>query len=141
MKMKLPILTVLLCISCFVAAQLPEQEQKFLARLKSELNLSEEKFSAIEKIYSDKQKELDACDKSIKEFEQTLDNEQELQMKVSSLNQKKKDIREMRELDVKLQLTPDQLKIYDEKIKPAKPQVLHFGIHDRANCKVCVQWP
>lgn len=137
--MKLPILTVLLCISCFVAAQLPEQEQKFLARLKSELNLSEEKFSAIEKIYSAKQKELDACDKSIKEFEQTLDNEQELQMKVSSLNQKKKDIREMRELDVKLQLTPDQLKIYDEKIKPAKPQVLHFGIHDRANCKVCVQ--
>jgi septal ring factor EnvC (AmiA/AmiB activator) len=139
MKMKLPFFIVLLCLSLLSSAQIPEQDQKFLARLKTELNLSADKYTSIEKIYSDKQKELDACDKSIKEFEQTLDNEQELQMKVSSLNQKKKDIREMRELDIKLQLTPDQLKIYDEKIKPAKPQVLHFGIHDRANCKVCVQ--
>ena len=139
MKMKLPFFIVLLCLSLLSSAQIPEQDQKFLARLKTELNLSADKYTSIEKIYSDKQKELDACDKSIKEFEQTLDNEQELQMKVSSLNQKKKDIREMRELDIKLQLTPEQLKIYDEKIKPAKPQVLHFGIHDRANCKVCVQ--
>lgn len=139
MKMKQLVVTLLLGIPFLLQAQLPEQEQKFLARLKSELNLSSEQYTAVEKIYTSKQKELDDCDKSIKEFEQTLDNEQELQMKVSSLNQKKKDIREMRELDVKLQLTTEQLKIYDEKIKPAKPQVLHFGIHDRANCKVCVQ--
>jgi septal ring factor EnvC (AmiA/AmiB activator) len=139
MKMKQLVLALLLSIPFFLRAQLPEQEQKFLVRIKSELNLSAEQYTAVEKIYTDKQKELDACDKSIKEFEQTLDNEQELQMKVSSLNQKKKDIREMRELDVKLQLTTEQLKIYEEKIKPAKPQVLHFGIHDRANCKVCVQ--
>jgi septal ring factor EnvC (AmiA/AmiB activator) len=139
MKMKQLVLALLLSIPFLLRAQLPEQEQKFLVRLKTELNLSAQQNTAVEKIYTDKQKELDACDKSIKEFEQTLDNEQELQMKVSSLNQKKKDIREMRELDLKLQLTPEQLKIYDEKIKPSKPQVLHFGIHDRANCKVCVQ--
>jgi len=63
----------------------------------------------------------------------------QLQTKVSALNQKKKDIRDMRELDVRLQLNPAQLKIYDEKIKPVKPQVLHFGLHNRADCKVCTQ--
>ncbi|MDZ4751474.1 MAG: hypothetical protein SGI87_07675 [Flavobacteriales bacterium] len=120
-------------------AQLPEQEKKFLAKLNTELNLTSVQFAAIEKIYNSKQLELNACDSSIKVFEKTLDDEVQLQTKVSALNQKKKDIRDMRELDVRLQLNPAQLKIYDEKIKPVKPQVLHFGLHNRADCKVCTQ--
>ena len=53
------------------------------------------------------------------------------QLKV--LNQQIKDVREMRDLDIVKSLNAEQLQIYNEKIKPAKPQILHFGLHNRAD--------
>jgi uncharacterized protein YjaZ len=116
---------------------LPEQDKKFLEKLKTQLVLTDEQYKSIQSVYEKNQVALNTCDEKIKEYEKTLTNEDELQLKVKVLNQQKKDIRDMRELDVRLLLTAEQLKIYDEQIKPNKPTVLHFGIHDRANCSVC----
>ena len=45
----------------------------------------------------------------------------------------------MLELDLQLLLNEEQKKIYAEKIKPAKPDISHFGVmHDRAKCVVCI---
>ena len=49
-----------------------------------------------------------------------------------------KKLRVERDLNVELALTPEQKEIYLTQIKIAKPQVLHFGVHDRMNCPVCV---
>lgn len=58
-----------------------------------------------------------------------------VQLKV--INQQIKDLREERDLAIQAELNPDQLEIYTTRIKPAKPQVLHFGLHNRADCNVC----
>jgi parvulin-like peptidyl-prolyl isomerase len=49
-----------------------------------------------------------------------------------------KRFRDERDLNIELALTPEQKEIYATQIKIAKPQVLHFGVHDRMNCPVCV---
>lgn len=66
-------------------------------------------------------------------------SEDDVVLRMNVLTQEKADLREVRELDLKMLLTPMQRTIYEERIAPAKPQVLHFGIHNRMDCKICVE--
>ena len=65
-------------------------------------------------------------------------NEEERLKDLNARSEYVKRIREERDLNLELALTPEQKEIYTSQIKIAKPQVLHFGVHDRMNCPVCV---
>jgi len=68
-----------------------------------------------------------------------LNDENMVMTEIKVKNQIIKDIREERDLEIQSLLNPEQLAIYNEKVKPQKPQVLHFGMHNRADCNVCKQ--
>ncbi len=109
-----------------------------MSKLHSELNTDNLQKHKIDSIYTDAVVKLHDIDTSIKAWEKADVTEEELNAKVLELNIKKKDIRDIRDYQIQLQLNESQRKIYLEKIKPTKPAVLHFGMnHDRANCNVC----
>ncbi len=57
----------------------------------------------------------------------------------TQLLEKKKLLKNSRELNLRSLFTTEQSIIYDTKIKPGKPAVIHMGInHDRVNCTVCI---
>ncbi len=120
-------------------SSLSEKDQRFLSKLSSELKLEEMQVKEITSLYQVAQIELDSLQKEIKHIEKTEDDEKMVNLKVNVLNQKKKDVKEFRELELKLLLSPDQIVAYERDIKPQKPKVLHFGIHDRAKCQVCIK--
>jgi hypothetical protein len=121
-----------------LAQQLTAQDSSFLSRLHTELNTDNLQKHKIDSIYTDAGVKLHDIDTSIKAWEKADVTEEELNAKVLELNIKKKDIRDIRDAQIQLQLNESQRKIYLEKIKPTKPAVLHFGMnHDRANCNVC----
>lgn len=85
-------------------------------------------------------RELNAIDARIDSAEANPEiSEDQLLVRINVLNQEKKDLKEVRELDIKSVLQPEQVAIYDEKVAPQKPKVLHFGIHNRADCNVCTK--
>jgi hypothetical protein len=121
-----------------LAQQLAAQDSSFLSRLHTELNTDNLQKHKIDSVYTDAVVKLHDIDTSIKAWEKADVTEEELNAKVLELNIKKKDIRDIRDYQIQLQLNESQRKIYLEKIKPTKPAVLHFGMnHDRANCNVC----
>ncbi len=121
-----------------LAQQLTAQDSSFLSKIHSELNTDNLQKHKIDSIYTDAVVKLHDIDTSIKAWEKADVTEEELNAKVLELNIKKKDIRDIRDAQIQLQLNESQRKIYLEKIKPTKPAVLHFGMnHDRANCNVC----
>lgn len=73
------------------------------------------------------------------QVQRETEDEELLLTQLKVLNQEIKDVREVRDLDIQALLSPDQLKLYNEKIKPKKPTILHFGLHNRADCKVCTK--
>ncbi len=121
-----------------LAQQLTAQDSSFLSKLHIELSTDNVQKQKIDSIYTDAVVKLHDIDTSIKAWEKADVTEEELNTKVLELNIKKKDIRDIRDAQIQLQLNESQRKIYLEKIKPTKPAVLHFGMnHDRANCNVC----
>ncbi len=121
-----------------LAQQLTAQDSSFLSKLHSELNTDNLQKHKIDSVYTDAAVKLHDIDTSIKAWEKADVTEEELNAKVLELNNKKKDIRDIRDAQIQLLLNESQRKIYLEKIKPTKPAVLHFGMnHDRANCNVC----
>lgn len=70
--------------------------------------------------------------------EETSINEEERLKDLNARSEFIKQLRDERDLNVELLLTAEQKEIYLNQIKIAKPQVLHFGVHDRMNCPVCV---
>ena len=121
-----------------LAQQLTAQDSSFLSKLHSELNTDNLQKHNIDSVYTDAVVKLHDIDTSIKAWEKADVTEEELNAKVLELNNKKKDIRDIRDAQIQLLLNESQRKIYLEKIKPTKPAVLHFGMnHDRANCNVC----
>ena len=84
--------------------------------------------------------QMATIDEKVKAAERNAQlSEDDVLLRLNAATQEKSDLRELRELDIKALLTPDQRKIYEEKIAPSKPAVLHFGIHNRMDCKVCTQ--
>ena len=121
-----------------LAQQLTAQDSSFLSKLHTELSTDNLQKHKIDSVYTDAVVKLHDIDTSIKAWEKADVTEEELNAKVLELNIKKKDIRDIRDYQIQLQLNESQRKIYLEKIKPTKPAVLHFGMnHDRANCNVC----
>ncbi|MFM1998857.1 MAG: hypothetical protein RL204_804 [Bacteroidota bacterium] len=129
---------IIISSSGVLAQQLTAQDSSFLSKLHTELNTDSLQKHRIDSVYTDAVVKLHDIDTSIKAWEKADVSEEELNSKVLELNTKKKDIRDIRDMQIQLLLNDAQRKIYIEKFKPTKPAVLHFGMnHDRANCNVC----
>lgn len=126
-------------VSLSLSAQLSEKDQRYLSTIKDTLQLSEVQVFELEKVYLNCKIELDKLQNEVDSLERYEESESLLNLKVNVLNQKKKDAKEQRELDTRGVLTAEQKLVYEAKIKPQKPKVLHFGIHDRAKCNVCIK--
>jgi hypothetical protein len=129
---------ILLCL-LFPKHSHGQSDSTYLAKLKSELNLNEVQSAVVDTLYKKTSADIRMIDKEIMSLSRKSILEEEKKNKIAALELNKKNIRESRDLSVKLMLTTEQKKIYDEKIKPSKPAVLHMGLtHDRASCTVCV---
>ncbi len=131
---------MLLCINLFFYAQTTNPtDVQYLLNLKTELSLNNEQFDAVDSIYYSASSQMTLIDKEIQSISRSEMADEERNSKIRDLNGTKKTIRDSRDLSVELLLTDEQKKIYREKIKPAKPSVIHMGMnHDRANCNVCI---
>lgn len=126
-----------LCSVLFASAQLPTPDERFLAQMETSLQLDSSQILAIRGLYLRVQLRLDSLDAAIQQLLTAEENEDRVTFMLPVIQQKKKDEKELRELRLREVLTAGQRAIYDSEIKPAKPVVLHFGIHDRMNCNVC----
>lgn len=122
------------------ASQISEQDKAMISKIKNELTLTGNQSSLLDSLFLNASLELKKYDDEIKELQTSDLDEEQISLKVAVLNQKKKDKRELRDIEFRMILTAEQKQVYEEKIKPAKPQVLHYGMnHDRMNCNVCNQ--
>lgn len=80
---------------------------------------------------------IDSYNKKIKEVEKSNASEDEILLKVTELYKRKKTCVDMRNAKINLKLPPDLRMTFDQLIAPNRPAVLHFGIHNRADCNVC----
>ena len=104
----------------------------------TELNLTEFQKQQTDSIFNAFAITLNEIEGSLKTAQRdTTISEADLNAMLSDFNREKKDLRELRDWELKALLTVQQVKIYNEVITPSKPQVLHFGIHNRADCNVC----
>ena len=123
-----------------IGQQLSPADQRKRSAISENIELHPVQSTLLDSLFTSYGRTLHSVDLRIDEIESdTSMTEDQVLLRINILNQEKKDIREMRELDIKSILRPDQVIIYDEKVAPSKPQVLHFGIHNRADCKVCTQ--
>lgn len=131
----------LLCIAApavlSAQSELSEQDQKFIERMRVELSLDSAQLSAVKLHFAKADSTVRDADKHVKDLQTSSLPEEQISAKVVEWNAKKKSARESRDLDVQLLLSAEQKAIYETKLKPAKPQVLHFGMHNRADCQVC----
>ena len=118
---------------------LSAQDQAKIKSMRAKLNLSEQQDLLIPSIYmhyhgliEDQKKIMNIV------AEEPSVNEEERLKDLNMRSEFIKKVRDERDLNVELSLTPEQKEIYITQIKIAKPQVLHFGVHDRMNCPVCV---
>ena len=118
---------------------LSAQDQAKIKSMRAKLNLTEQQQLLIPSIFVhyhgliEEQKKIMSIvaeEPSVNEEERLKD----LNMRSDAI----KRFRDERDLNIELALTPEQKGIYLTQIKIAKPQVLHFGVHDRMNCPVCV---
>ena len=120
-------------------SMLSAQDQARIKSIESKLNLSQQQHLLIPSIFvhyhgliEDQKKIMDTV------AERPSVNEEERLKDLNARSEFVKKLREERDLNVELALTSEQKEIYLTQIKIAKPQVLHFGVHDRMNCPVCV---
>ncbi len=125
--------------SAIAQTTLSDKDNRALQNIITVLNLNEEQKAASTEIFHRYALEITELENEKLEIQRTSDDESLLSTQLLVMNQEIKDLREMRDLEIESILNPLQAQIYQEKIKPEKPQVLHFGIHDRAKCGVCVR--
>mgnify|MGYP003340426336 CR=1 FL=1 len=118
---------------------LPTQDQAKIKSMQSKLGFTEEQNLKTLRLFVHYFQLIDEQKKIMDRIaeEQNIDEN----ARVENLNSRSafiKQLREERDLNLELILTPEQIDIYNSQIKIAKPQVLHFGVHDRMNCPVCV---
>ena len=120
-------------------SMLSAQDQARIKSIESKLNLSQQQHLLIPSIFvhyhgliEDQKKIMDTV------AERPSVTEEERLKDLNARSEFVKKLREERDLNVELALTSEQKEIYLTQIKIAKPQVLHFGVHDRMNCPVCV---
>jgi hypothetical protein len=125
------------CAVAFAQKDLPEQDVRFIERMRTELNLDSAQLKAVRMHFEKADSTIRQAELRVKELQTSTLPEEQISVQVGEWNAKKKTARETRDLDVQLLLTPEQKVVYDTRLKPAKPQVLHFGMHNRADCNVC----
>lgn len=127
------------CIAIGASAQLSPADSSYAANLKNELTLADVQVLAIDSILKVHDGEIILLDKETQRIARSSMAQEEKESQQSNVREKKKLSKENRDLSIQLLLTSEQRKIYDLKIKPQKPSVLHMGMnHDRANCTVCI---
>lgn len=132
------LLYVLLLASLGTSAQMTEQDKHVLIRIKKELQLTDIQLYQVDQLFQSTQHQLDSIQQRINELQLSSEDGATLSTKLSVLQQKKKDLKQDRELGLATLLSGEQNKSYQSTIKPVKPNVLHFGVnHDRAACIVC----
>lgn len=124
---------------CVGQNALPERDARFVTKLKQELGLSPAQATQVDSLYSTCNLALQIVEAEIDRIEASEASEREINIRVSIKSQEKKDLKAEREQALLRILTEDQRTAYATDIKPAKPAVLHFGIHNRADCKVCAR--
>lgn len=132
---------MLLGMTKFVNAQelSPADERKRAAMLDM-LALNPVQQRVLDTLFTRYAAQMATIDEKVKAAERNAQlSEDDVLLRLNAATQEKSDLRELRELDIKALLTPEQRKVYEEKIAPSKPAVLHFGIHNRMDCKVCTQ--
>ena len=118
---------------------LSAQDQAKIKSILTKLNLSEQQQLLIPSIFVHYHGLIEEQKKIMSIVaEQPSVNEEERLKDLNMRSEFVKKLREERDLNLELAFTPEQKEIYLTQIKIAKPQVLHFGVHDRMNCPVCV---
>ena len=118
---------------------LSAQDQAKIKSMRTKLNLTEQQDLLIPSIYMHYNGLIEDQKKIMSTLaEEPSVNEEERLKDLNARSEFIKKLRDERDLNVELALTPEQKEIYLAQIKIAKPQVLHFGVHDRMNCPVCV---
>lgn len=139
MRVILVVLIGLFLSKGIAAQQMTVADSAYLANLRIQLVLTDFQFDTIQSIYLKSQHEISSLEKEMRIISRSDMADSLKTEKSSQLSLQRKKLREMLELDLQLLLTEDQKKIYAEKIKPAKPDISHFGVmHDRAKCVVCL---
>ena len=80
---------------------------------------------------------IEDYNKKIKEVEKSMVLEDEILERVTELYKRKKGCVELRNAQINLKLPLELRTTFNELIAPNRPAVLHFGIHNRADCNVC----
>jgi hypothetical protein len=120
-------------------AQLTPSDSTYLSLLNKELTLTAAQTNSVDSILKVTTSSIQSLDKELSRISRSDLLEEEKSLKQAEIKEKKKLLKDNKELSIQLLLTVDQKKLYDEKIKPSKPGVLHMGMnHDRANCTVCL---
>ena len=118
---------------------LSAQDQAKIKSMRAKLNLTEQQDLLIPSIYMHYHGLIEDQKKIMSTVaEEPSVNEEERLKDLNARSEFIKKLRDERDLNIELALTPEQKEIYITQIKIAKPQVLHFGMHDRMNCPVCV---
>lgn len=141
MRNLIPFLLFLFIWSDVILAQTPasSMDLRILENLRKELVLTAAQDSSLQDLVQTAAKYIEALENDKLKAQREIEDEELLLTQLKVIGQQIKDVREIRDLEIQAQLNEEQLKIYEEKIKPKKPQVLHFGLHNRADCKVCKQ--
>jgi hypothetical protein len=133
---------IVLCLSTSLQsqAQLSAMDSTQLAQIKIICALNEQQSPAVDSLFKNCSAACVRIDKEMNRVSRSGVSEEEKSQAQSALRAEKKSLRETRDMAVQFLLTPQQRALYDEKIKPAAPAILHMGMnHDRANCNVCVK--
>ncbi len=114
-----------------------ERKRKALSEQLGLLPLQEQLLDTLFYAYA---REFAALDAQMKAAERDPAlSEEDVVLRMHVISQERTDLRAVRELDIKTILTPEQRVVYEERIQPAKPNVLHFGIHNKMDCNICIE--
>ena len=80
---------------------------------------------------------LEEYDKNIKTVQSSNLSEEQIMYEVVSLQGAKKSALKLRNASIKLALPQELRIVFEELTSETRPAVLHFGIHNRADCNVC----
>ncbi|MBL7941237.1 MAG: hypothetical protein JNM00_00625 [Flavobacteriales bacterium] len=117
-----------------------QSTDQYVSMLDSVLVLDNDQLAKIKAVCFKTADEIMIIDKEIQSIARSEADSLDKANRISAANERKKEFKSKRDDSVRSLLTPEQQVVYDEKIKPATPAVLHFGMsHDRANCVICVK--
>jgi len=119
--------------------EMNDQDKRLLENIRTQLRPDTVQMQEIRQLIRLCSSEVAALETEKKKIQRESNDEELLQTQLLVFNQKIKDARDFRDIGIESILRTEQLAVYKAKIKPDKPQVLHFGLHDKANCNICIK--